>query len=120
MEVAEDRVQVGDDLPAQLDHQAHHTMGRRMLRPHVQKHLALFEGVHLALTLGLRGPIRHAHKLEAGVLAARHRGGGSQAGGRAQPSFFSLVQLDGVGDAGLGIDGGHAGRLLSADSWPWG
>src|SRR5207244_6466180 len=120
MEVAEDRVQVGDDLPAQLDHQAHHTMGRRMLRPHVQEHLALFEGVHLPLALGLRRPIRDTDELEARVLAAGYRCRRTESGRRSQTPLLRRVEVDRIGDAGFGIDRGHAGRLLSANSWPCG
>ena len=43
MQVADVRSSVFDDLAVGLELDAQHTMGRRMLRPHVEDHLAFFE-----------------------------------------------------------------------------
>ena len=47
MQVAQHHVEVGDHLAADLHHQPHHAVGRGVLRPHVQQHLALAQRVHL-------------------------------------------------------------------------
>jgi hypothetical protein len=54
MEIAEDRVKVDDDLAVELENDPEHAVGRRVLRPHVDVHLAVAEGVELGLALGPR------------------------------------------------------------------
>ena len=54
MEVAEDRVEVDDLLAVELEHDPEHAVGRRVLRPHVDEHLAVAERVELGLALGPR------------------------------------------------------------------
>ena len=118
VEVAEDRVEVGDDLAADLDHQAHDAMGGRVLRPHVHEHLALFEGVHLALALGLRRPIRDARPARSRRTRPRPaRRARTQAGGGAQARLLGPVEVD--ADRGCGASRSVAviaGRLPSATS----
>ena len=70
MQVPEHRVNVDHDLATHLGHEAHHAVGRGVLRAHVDQHLALGEGIELPLALGVRWPIRQADRLESGVLAA--------------------------------------------------
>ena len=54
VEVAEDRVEVDDLLAVELEHDPQHAVGRRVLRAHVDEHLAVAEGVELGLALGPR------------------------------------------------------------------
>jgi len=42
MQVADLRVDADNDLAVNLQHQAQHAMGRRMLRPHVNHHVLVF------------------------------------------------------------------------------
>jgi hypothetical protein len=54
VEVAEDRVDVDDALAVELEDDAEHAVRRRVLRAHVQEHLAVAERVELRLALGAR------------------------------------------------------------------
>ena len=54
MEVAEDRIEVDDLLALELQDDPEHAVGRRVLGPHVDEHLAVAERVELALALGPR------------------------------------------------------------------
>ena len=54
MEVAEDGVEVDHLLAVELEHDPQHAVGGRMLRPHVDEHLAVAERVELGLALGPR------------------------------------------------------------------
>ena len=54
VEVAEDRVEVDDLLAVELEHDPQHAVGRRVLRAHVDEHLAVAERVELGLALGPR------------------------------------------------------------------
>ena len=54
MEVAEHRVEVDDLLAVELEHDPQHAVGRRVLRSHVDEHLAVAERVELGLALGPR------------------------------------------------------------------
>ena len=54
MEVAEDRVEVDDLLAVELEDDPQHAMGGRVLRAHVDEHLAVAERVELGLALGPR------------------------------------------------------------------
>ena len=54
MEVAEDRIEVDHLLAVELEDHPQHAVGRGMLRPHVDEHLAVAERVELGLALGPR------------------------------------------------------------------
>ena len=54
VEIAEDRVEVDDVLALDLEHHPKHAVGRRMLGPHVEEHLAVPERVELGLAFGSR------------------------------------------------------------------
>ncbi len=54
VEVAEDRVEVDDALAADLEDDAQDAVGRGVLGPHVEEHLAVAERVELGLALGAR------------------------------------------------------------------
>ena len=73
MEIPEDRVQVDDLLAVELEHDAEHTVGRRVLRPHVDEHLAVGQGVELGLALGPRR-VRRDRLEDAKVAVQRDPG----------------------------------------------
>ena len=52
MEIAEHRVEVDDLLAVELEDDPQDAVGRRVLRAHVDEHLAVAERVELGLTLG--------------------------------------------------------------------
>ena len=54
VEVAQHRVEVDDALAVDLEHDAQHAVGRGVLRPQVDEHLAVAERVELGLALGAR------------------------------------------------------------------
>ena len=70
VEVAEDRVEVDDLLAVELEDDPQHAVGRRVLRPHVDEHLAVAERVELGLALGPRRVRRD--RLEDAELAVEH------------------------------------------------
>ena len=53
VEVAQDRVQVHDLFPVDLEDDPQDAMRCRVVRPHVEEHLAIAEGVELPLSLGM-------------------------------------------------------------------
>src|SRR5215213_4160540 len=59
MEVTEDRVEVDNRLAVELQDDSQHAVCGRVLRPHVQEHLAIAERVELGLALRPRRVWRH-------------------------------------------------------------
>jgi hypothetical protein len=83
VQVAEDRIEVDHVLAVDLEHDPQHAMGRRVLRSHVQEHLAVAERVELGLALGARRVRRDGFE-DAGLLVeedARIVCGGTLGGG---------------------------------------
>ena len=70
VEVAEDRVEVDDLLAVELEDDPQHAVGRRVLRPHVDEHLAVAERVELGLALRPRRVRRD--RLEDADLLVEH------------------------------------------------
>ena len=92
MEVAQDRVEVHDLLAVELEDHPQHAVRGRMLRPHVDEHLAVAERVELGFALGPRRVRRHG--LEDAQVAierdprvvGRHRRRGHGASRSLRPS----------------------------------
>ena len=108
VEVAEDGVEVDDALAADLEHDAQHPVGRRVLGAHVEEHLAVAERVELGLALGARRVRRdglevpdlvvehHPRVVRGRVLVGRGGGGHRQA-------FTVRRTMDGVACAGTWV-----------------
>ena len=105
VEVAEHRIEIDDHLAADLEHDPHHAVGGRVLRAHVHQHLAVAEGVDLALTLGLRRAVGGRDDVEAVELGS----------GGHHPRFGAVqrrdtLELERIANAWLVVGG--SGRLL--------
>ena len=70
VEVAQDRIEVHDLLAVELEDDPEHAVRRRVLRAHVDEHLAVGQGVELGLALGPRRVRRD--RLEHAELAVQH------------------------------------------------
>ena len=106
MEVAEDRVEVDDLLAVELEDDPEHAVGRRVLRAHVDEHLAVAERVELGLALGPRRVRRD--RLEDAQLAVERDPGivgglvggadGHRSRGSAQAGVRRTSAVDGALD----------------------
>ena len=118
VEVAEDRVDVDDALAVELEDDPEHAVGRRVLRAHVEEHLAVAERVELGLALGPRR-VRRDRLVEVvvvleqdvrvvrrrwvpfGNVAAARRGARRGLGGHAGPQAFVWRRTPGAASTGL-------------------
>ena len=74
MEVAEDRVEVDDRLAVELHHHPQDAVGRRVVGPDVDEHLAVVERVELGLALGPRRVRRDRARRRRRCSSSRTRG----------------------------------------------
>ena len=98
VEVAEDRIHVHDLLARELEDEAKDAVGGRVVRAEVEEHLAVAQGVELALALGL-GRVRRDRLEQPANLAVEHDArviGGAMLLGRAR-LLGPRLRSDGTG-----------------------